>query len=1332
MKKITVLILSLVLFFTACFALSSCRRGEEPDSPDGPSEDTSLVYLVRDGVTDYKIVYSSADTSGGTKAYRLNQLIGSSVGGVTLTTVTDSETESSKELIIGDTCRQLSSEIKARATDGAAQTDHVWGFYYKEGQLAFYYNTDVAFERGCEEFAAKFLKDSGLVVPTDTLSFGKLTAAEYEKELEDKAAEEKAEAEAKKQAELDERLTAVKAAMAAATFTDASFGADGNWQTTYAMPEGVYSTDVKLVNEHPRLFVTKADVKNLRATLEKDIYKNLSASFWALADSKNFTGVFPETTHDDGETSRYSELILQQIEARAMAYLVTGHKAYGYEAILGIKNAMLSLKFTSNIHLDVYHGPSHVMLMLAKVYDWCYDLLTEEDKKQLISGCVYLLITAQHFTDDDFVLEKNKPSKKGTLHTNKQPYGLELGLRFPPSGASYGGHATGPQFLRDHIAVTVAFADEVPSWWQYVGGKFYTEYLPAQKEFYKNGYVPSGTANYAPAKIICSAFAAYALKTGTGTNPYGDTLGKCSAFLLSHLLPNGRFFPTGDGSRSTTGVAMDHEFFFLLAGLYNDTFALEAAKKYSKDFSSYSKEDNDVSMFPVYPGLVTAICTVCDDPDGNYPEDIPLYNYTPYPAGQMTVRNSWRADSAIVMMKIFERTNAMHDNFDAGSFQIYYKGLLACTSGAYNWGSNEHFYYMQCTVSNNGLLVYNPALKDNYGGWYSGSQIRLDGADDFEDWVGGAYDIGKVTGVANGYASDGKTPTFAYISGDITNAYDDCTVDYVGRRMLTVYTNDADIPMVFFVYDSISSTDADFKKSFLLHCVKEPEISGTATNNSFTVSPNADGQMQATVTEGDGKLVLTNVSGGDLMHKIGGEGFAYWIGNENEFDGTAASGFNGVDPGRTDSSNKIWGRIEVTARGETTTDMLNTVYVTGAKSTAALASLGIETEKVVGAVMGKIAAVFVKDSERATSTIEFCASGEGNIDYYVSGLYAGTWDVYVNGSKVKTVKSSEDAGFIRFNAPAGDVRLVPGDDILKEGHSFVVFNANGGKMPEEYPKTYEEGVGLSLTGIAPTRANYKFLGWYLDSKLTQPIEEIPNVMTGTVKLYAKWTYSFIDVDFGKVTVNASDGNTTTDGTGLVYYTTNKPGASFITKTDGDGKSYLEWDSGNAQVDSILRNKEGSDNLSNMLDGNATVSYEFDIAGIEGSKAPPARLQILTSSSAGEGSGDFTVFEIKENGNVLLGRDATKVIGNVFDGVKIRIAVDFKNSKLTAYLEDGGTVELEIALPDKVSSQGFSSIDEWRKAKIKTFTLYFRCSKTNTAHCKLRINRISCTNGDIFG
>ena len=239
-------------------------------------------------------------------------------------------------------------------------------------------------------------------------------------------------------------------------------------------------------------------------------------------------------------------------------------------------------------------------------------------------------------------------------------------------------------------------------------------------------------------------------------------------------------------------------------------------------------------------------------------------------------------------------------------------------------------------------------------------------------------------------------------------------------------------------------------------------------------------------------------------------------------------------------------------------------------------------------------------------------------------------------------------------------------------------------------------------------------------------------MTGTVKLYAKWTYSFIDVDFGKVTVNASDGNTTTDGTGLVYYTTNKPGASFITKTDGDGKSYLEWDSGNAQVDSILRNNEGSDNLSNMLDGNATVSYEFDIAGIEGSKAPPARLQILTSSSAGEGSGDFTVFEIKENGNVLLGRDATKVIGNVFDGVKIRIAVDFKNSKLTAYLEDGGTVELEIALPDKVSSQGFSSIDEWRKAKIKTFTLYFRCSKTNTAHCKLRINRISCTNGDIFG
>ena len=360
---------------------------------------------------------------------------------------------------------------------------------------------------------------------------------------------------------------------------------------------------------HPRVFVTKDTVPKIKALLENEEYANLAERFWKLADSSAYEynmGKFPETTHTDGEKCRYSASILSQIEARAMAYLVTGNEMYGYEAILGIKNAMLSLLYTTEDHMDVYHGPSHVMLILAEVYDWCYDLLTEQDKKQLISGCVYLLIEADHFTDDDFNLDQNKPSKKATLNLYKADYGLEF--NFPPNNYNaMAGHGTGPQFLRDYMAITVAFADEMPSWWDYVGGRFYEEYLPVAEAAYENGYVTQGTAVYAPIKLIVNLYPAYLLQTATGVNPFADTFENCAEFLLSHLLPTNKMFETGDGNRTGVGVGVNgYSYFYFLAALYNDTFSLQAAKTFSNNYTSFSQD----TIYTVGPPCRGALCRV--------------------------------------------------------------------------------------------------------------------------------------------------------------------------------------------------------------------------------------------------------------------------------------------------------------------------------------------------------------------------------------------------------------------------------------------------------------------------------------------------------------------------------------------------------------------------------------------------------------------------------------------------------------------------------------------------------------------------------------------------
>ena len=979
---------------------------------DEPSDDPVEVHIIEKGVnTDYIIIFSS---TGGSFAYSFKEFIISETTAKAIEMITD-ENEYDYEILIGDTSRQLSQDLKAYCAAKYASDSHVWGFAYRDGKFAFYFNTQTAFNKGLVQLEELFIDKRAFTVMSNVWESGEYTAAQ---EAADKKAEEdrlKAEEEAKKQAEYAERATAAKKENS--KFIDSEFGVTDNWRQDYSMPTGKDSPynapEADITASHPRIYFTEENLPAMKAMLDDPEYENMVAKLFEMADSKNFSGIFTERTHSTGETYRYDSLTMAQIEARAMAYVLTGEECYGYEAIMGIKNAMLSLKFTVENHMDVYHGPSHVMFVLAEVYDWCYPLLTEQDMAQMISGCVYLLINAEHFTDEDFVLESNKPSVKKA--NTSIGYGLEF--NFPPNNYNaVSGHGNGPQFLRDYMMVTMAFADEMPSWWEYVGGRYYQEYVPAANILYVGGNVAQGTSCYAPIKVIVNLYPAYLVKLATGENPLTDDMQDSANFMLSHIMGNGKMFETGDGPRTGEGCSVVYCYFYLFAALYNDTFSLQAAKYYSNDFKNYQID----SIYTMGPGLTMALCAACDDASGTYPDDMPLITHTGYPVGQTTIRNSWNEDAAVVFMKINERTLANHDLMDSGTFQIYYKGFLACTSGSYMaYGSNHHKYYLQSTVSMNGLLVYNPLMSNSLGGWYSGSQKDLADSPTLEQVQSGKYDVATVTGVENAY--NGSSAHYAYLAGDLSGSYDKTTVSSIERRMLTIYTDDPDFPMIMLIYDNITSIGSNYKKSFLLHTVNEP-----------TVGTNENGQMYAVVTDGEGQLVLTNVAGGDHIYAIGGEGYAYWIGNNKEFDGTENSGKNLVDSNLSgDDSDTIWGRVEITANGEKTTKLLNTIYVTDAGNTEVMESVAIETGTVLGATVGgNITAVFVKNIKRTNQELTFTATGDEDMKYYVSGVCAGAWDIYVDGVKVGSDIATEDGGFLYFEATAGEVTLKPTDDVV--------------------------------------------------------------------------------------------------------------------------------------------------------------------------------------------------------------------------------------------------------------------------------------------------------------
>ena len=191
--------------------------------------------------------------------------------------------------------------------------------------------------------------------------------------------------------------------------------------------------------------------------------------------------------------------------------------------------------------------------------------------------------------------------------------------------------------------------------------------------------------------------------------------------------------------------------------------------------------------------------------------------------------------------------------------------------------------------------------------------------------------------------------------------------------------------------------NANAKKTFLLHTVTEPKIDGK------------------TVTEvnGGGKLVLQNVIGNNVtITKIGGAGKNYWINQNGQDNYVQLDNKYKRDDG-------YWGRVEISpATGNATDQLLNVMFVCDADKSPSLKATAIDTDDVKGAVIGKVAAVFVTSATRRSTTLTFTAGGSGEYTYYVSGVKAGNWILSVGGA-TKKLSATEDGGFLTFTAPAG-------------------------------------------------------------------------------------------------------------------------------------------------------------------------------------------------------------------------------------------------------------------------------------------------------------------------
>ena len=1213
----------------------------------GEAEEISFAELFDD---ESVIVFSASESGAQKIAYQLqnNYLYKIGFDG---DTVKDTKAEAAVEIQIGSADRPLINALRAEA-EKRENAVYSWGYAYSDGKFAFYYNSKTTFDWIVDEFYERFIADGKFTVYEGLFEVYTKTQAEIDRENEERA-------EAERQKLLDELRAEIDG------FADELFGEAELMPTdSYDYPPYDLTTA-----EHPRLLVNANTLPAIKALLSKDStyeeYAEMREQFWEYADAKGVTGIFIEIgnpilykngTPDDPSDdyylkNKFDREILCQVEAKALAYLITGDEIYGLEAIRAAKNMMLTMRYWDDKQQDTYWGASMTAYTISHVYDWCYDLLTERDMAHIIGGVRTLLLT-------------------------------QLEFHYPPSNMSgVSGHGTGRQMLADYLSLAIAFANERPDWWAFVGGRVYEEFIPVLNEMYSSGFVSQGTY-YGTRKWGWHLLSMYILDAYGDTTSIDRDLSNTAYTTAALILPNGNFLQTGDNSgwmnhRPEGDPTVGAYWMLYSAGLTKDPAFLELAKECSEN---YTKLDlNEIRLTPtMYPILIAQ----CLDATENEIVDLPTIVYNGHPGGQTVIKSSLDEDAAFVFMKILDKTMANHEHSSSGTFQIYYKGLLACESGYYEgvlYGDEHHKYYLTATVAHNGMLVYDADYRDTLPEaqrkYYSGSQVRLNEAGTMDKWNSGLYDVATILGHAEGYRQDG-TSKFAYISGNTTNAYVADTVDYVKRSMLTVMTESEDVPMLFFVYDDVTSDNENAIKKFLLHTVNEPKIDGNTV----------------TVTQDEGKLVLTSLLGADNIEGIGGAGKGFWVGE------SGTNGYNVADDVKNGHEDSLWGRVEINASGENTDKMLNVMYVTDKNGTASITPTLIESDKFAGAKMDNVVGLFMKSRSGEAEAFSFTAEGEGLTEYYICGLGTGNWEIKVNGEKLGKVYATRESGMIYFKAPAGDVELTP---LGIEKTYTINYELAGGYFSGKAPASYTVGKGVKAIPT-PTHDRGNFLGWYTDETFTNPISEISAECEGEFTLYAKW-----------------------DRLPSIYVDTDCENAKGVEGWSGkteamkvDDRTVIKWTPAEGNK---IHTSDAADGYGLFFGNQKSVSFSVTIAKDATADAIASNFRIY-----GPGSKELCIFTTDAEGNVRLGgKSGTPILTLTSEFTTLNIVLDFEFETVTAYLEDGTAASVSVKSPDK----NYKTLEEWRLSFGANWKYIFNWRAA--AAGVLYVDRIYIAEGNLF-
>ncbi len=755
---------------------------------------------------------------------------------------------------------------------------------------------------------------------------------------------------------------------------------------------GYKKPSIPIETGHPRVMFTKDDIPRIKANMEKS--QNIPAynAFRALADSET------DGMLDTSAVTNHNTAILDIIQAKAFDYAIFGNEENGRQAVKAMENYLDTVSWADSYDTGMtsYHYQTHCTFKTSIVYDWCYDLMDDELRKKFVYRC-------QNMISWCFCGWPLINNVRGAII----------------------GEGCANAYLRDILTFGIATYDEYPDIYDYIGSLILTNYVDVRDYFYQS-YAQLQGSQYGYYVYYSDLWCQKLFEAFSGKRIMSDDIYKTSYYFMNLTLPNEDVFKECDDFLLAVGTLIPPNY-----DGYTSFFTCVASDalndKYIKNFQKVTSEN--YSKFVSGTGEFTAVeHLIFNNPDlddsVNY-RDMPKTMYFPDPKGMIIARTSWDdgigSKAAIAMMKIGTKYFGYHQNNDAGSFQIHYKGGLTEDLGMYARTDNSQYHaHSSNTISHNCLLIYDPDenfekmnnydININFGGQRRISKT----AQTLPEWKrNDANNLGEIIGVE--YGPDLTTPEYSYIAGDVAEAYSE-KAEEVKRHMLFMPEKSQDGEAVFFVFDRLK-TPKPFKKTFLLQAWEEPQVSGNQIIIRRTVD-NYCGQLTNYVLA-PSDSVIEPIGGIDKQWFVNGKNYVPLASYIPAYaDNPLAYG---------------WGRIEIYPE-EVRTDeyFLNAMYVSDyVEAAEAKKAEKIENEKVLGGVLLSKAAIFAKGPERSGEDLNFTLPTDKEYDVAVANIRSGEWTVTADGVEKGKYVSTEEGGIIYFKAK-GNISLKLTDKSAKE------------------------------------------------------------------------------------------------------------------------------------------------------------------------------------------------------------------------------------------------------------------------------------------------------------